>query len=1137
MEISPGLTGIVGPNGCGKSNLVEALKWSMGETSSKRMRGGTGSMEDVIFNGTSARPPRSFSEVTLVLDNNDKSAPESYPEAEIEVTRRIERDKGSSYKINGKSLRARDIQLFYADVQCGAGSPFLISQGKITDIIRAKPSDRRMLLEEAAGITGLYARRHEAELRLRATENNLKRVEDIVGGMDSRLQSLKKQSRQAAKYRNLSNQIREMETMIALLDYRTASEHLLEIERSFTEAESDVAEKMLTVTNLTKTHQTQSEDIPALRQVDAEIGARLQSQQIALQRLEDEEQRLNTAIEETKAQIDQTSSDHTHENETLVENTSIVERLDSEETKIKNDQGQNETIIREKEDNKREREKITNSLESELSQTTEQFANVRARKQSLEGQIESDRIRLQAVRDRMTRTQETLDEKQNLFRNEDRVTPLRDTLNTLEQSSETLRNNLQDVENDLANTRGELDASRETMQMAQRERSRLQAEIDTLKTVLDAYAQGDFKPVLDEIRADEGFETALSKALGDTLMASLEDNAPVTWKTRSIADLPALPDGITALEPHVRAPEQLKLALSQIGVVDNDAAGHNSAAKLKPGQSLVSRDGAYWRWDGLYMQATAADSHAIQLRQKNKFEELSVQLPGIVTKAEDTEKAVQALNNKVNDMQSKRRDLQTSLQSMEQDIRVKRNELNRAIELQADLQAELAKLEEALSAANTESSDLESRIAEETSELSTFDESAIAQQQFDIETLRTKLGEARESLHEAIRELEVAKSEESRRMARLQAIGDERISLQNRNIRARERLSELEERQTSLSEKLSALKKRPAEINELKDGLLSRINEIESEKSIASDKLNVAESDVADTARALRQAESGLSEAKERRASAQATVAARQEYISALKQQIRDQFDMTPEDLMASAPTNLDSAPSLDELRQGREKSLRDRDMIGPVNLQADLEAEELEKQLGDILAEKNELSQAIDELRIGIQKLNREARERLNTAFNLVNGYFMDMFKRLFNGGTAHLALIDSDDPLEAGVEIYAQPPGKALQSLSLLSGGEQTMTALALIFAMFLTNPAPICVMDEVDAPLDDANVDRVCDVLREFADKGETRFVLITHHRLTMARMDRLYGVTMAERGVSQLVSVDLNKQMDFLDEIAA
>lgn len=1137
MEIAPGLTGVVGPNGCGKSNLVEALKWSMGETSAKRMRGGTGSMEDVIFNGTSARPPRSFAEVTIVLDNSDKSAPSAYPDEEIEVTRRIERDKGSSYKISGKPMRARDTQLFYADIQCGAGSPFLISQGKVTTLITSKPADRRMLLEEAAGITGLYARRHEAELRLRATEGNLERLEDIVGGMDSRLQSLKKQSRQAAKYRNLSAQIRQLEVMISALDYRSAAEQLMDIEREFGSLDSDVADKMLTVSNLTKTQETQGDGIPELRQADAEIGARLQAQQIALQRLEDEEQRLSNEIEDTKAQLERTKNDRGHETQTLNENIGIVEKLDAEESVLHTEQEQNSAVLLEKKDQQESREKSVSALETELSTLTEQFADTRARKQSLEQQISVDRNRLVSVQERITRVEGALGEKQAAHRADDRVTPLRSNVEALEQQAAQMRDELQKIETDLAATRGEQDAAREAMQIAQRERSRLQAEIDTLTSIVEAYAQGSFRPVLDDIQADDGFETALSKALGDTLMASLEDDAPVTWNQRSIDNLPALPSGVMAMETHVRAPAQLKLALSQIGVVDGDTQGHEAAKSLKPGQALVSRDGAYWRWDGLYMKATAADRHAIQLKQKNKLADLSKELPGVIAKAETTEASVGVLNTKVDTLQTTRRETQSKLQTTDNDIRIKRNELNHAIEQQADLQAEIAKLEEALSLAKTDAETLDERIVSGTTELDGFDEAAIAKQQDDIEGLRGKLTIGREALHEAIRELEQARQEESRRSARLQAIGDERRSLQNRNIRARERLSELEERETSLVEKLESLKKRPSEIVSAKETLLTRIAEIQAEKSVASDRLALAESELGDSTKALKIAEHELSEARERRAGAQATVAAKQQYMDVLKQQIRDQFDMSPEDLLGNAANDLDGAQPLEELRAIREKSVRDRDMIGPVNLQADIEAEELEKELAAILAERNDLSQAIDELRQGIIKLNREARERLNTAFNLVNAHFQDMFKRLFNGGSAHLALIDSDDPLQAGLEIFAQPPGKALQSLSLLSGGEQTMTALALIFAMFLTNPAPICVMDEVDAPLDDANVDRVCDLLREFADKGDTRFILITHHRLTMARMDRLYGVTMGERGVSQLVSVDLTKQLDFLDDIAA
>ncbi|AGH97968.1 chromosome segregation protein SMC [Micavibrio aeruginosavorus] len=1137
VDIVQGLTGVVGPNGCGKSNLVEAIRWSMGETSSKRMRGGSGSMEDVIFNGTANRPRRSFAEVTVILDNSDRSAPPQYAECdEIEVVRRIERDHGSSYKINGKPVRARDVQLLYADMMSGASSPFLISQGKMTQMITAKPAERRVLLEEAAGITGLYARRHEAELRLRATDNNLKRVEDVLGGMDTRLNSLKKQARQASKYRTLATQIRQLEVMIATLDYRNAYSQLREIERVYGEAESLVAERLLVVTGLTETQNSQSQDLPDLRMKDAEFAASLQTQKLALQRLEDEEQRLSNEIRESKAQLDQAQLDHAHETTTLTENTTIIERLDAEEATLKADHENEGAKLQEKEAQKDARDAEVSRLEEKLQTLTEQFADVRARRQSLENQINADRNRLEQLRDRLARVETQLAEKQETLRAGDQATPLREALEILEKTAETLRAAMQSLESNLTESRSKLDTTRETFQQKQREKGKLDAEIATLTEIVEAYAEGNFKPVLEDISADEGFETALSKALGDALMASLDESAPVVWKIRNVTDLPALPAGMSALEPHIKAPAAVKLALSQIGVVESEDEGHAISQQLKPGQALVSRDGAYWRWDGLYMKATAADRHAIQLKQKNRLAELVVMVAPLEAELAAAKIAFEEVQAKVETLQTERRETQNTLQSTDQDIRIKRSELNRAIESQSALQAELAKLEEALSQARIDSEALEQRVAENASELDTFDEVAMAAQQEEIETLRAELVTARESMHDAIRELEQVRQEHARRASRLQAIEYERTSLQNRCARATERLAELSEREQTLTQKIESLQQRPGEIRDIKERLLSRIAEIESEKSVISDQLAAAESDLNDTNKALKSAENDLTEAKERRAHAQATVAARQQQIETIIQQIRDQFDMTPEELSTQAEIDPENPPVLEQMRHEREKAVRDRDMIGPVNLRADVEAEELETELGTMLKERDDLAQAIDELRSAINTLNKEARERLNTAFNQVNTYFQQMFTRLFGGGSAHLSLIEADDPLQAGLEIFAQPPGKVLQSLTLLSGGEQTLTATALIFAIFMTNPSPICVLDEVDAPLDDANVDRFCDVLTEFAAKGETRFILITHHRLTMARMDRLYGVTMAERGVSQLVSVDLNKQLDFLDEAA-
>ena len=601
----------------------------------------------------------------------------------------------------------------------------------------------------------------------------------------------------------------------------------------------------------------------------------------------------------------------------------------------------------------------------------------------------------------------------------------------------------------------------------------------------------------------------------------------------TIADLPSLPYGATTLEPHVKAPSALKLALSQIGVVDNAEQGKELARQLKPGQSLVSREGAYWRWDGLHIKAEAADRHAIQLKQKNQLADLQTRLPGVESALEEARIILADAETVLSTAQDELKEARTVQNQAEYSLRDRRINLNRSVEAQASRQAELGRLEEALMIAENDIRGLEDAVTVSRKELEAFDDATLADRQQKVDSAREKLTIARTKLQEAISDLEIVRQDQNRRKGRLHAIADERVNLANRCIRAKERLRELDERQEQLSAKIAELVERPSEIRKDSEGLLTIISEIEAEKSVVADKLATLEAELNDTNKGLKEAEAALSEVREARAHAMATISERQTHLEEVKGHIQEQFNMSPEELSTEASLDPENLPNLDELKAQREKDVRSRDMIGAVNLRADQEAEDMEKELSTIFTERDDLMQAIAELRNGIQMLNKEARERLTKAFDDVNHHFKDMFTRLFKGGQAHLKMIDSDDPLEAGLEIFAQPPGKALQSLSLLSGGEQTLTAVALIFAMFLTSPAPICVLDEVDAPLDDANVDRFCDVLQEFAARGETRFLVITHHRLTMARMDRLYGVTMTERGVSQLVSVDMNQQLDFLE----
>lgn len=1134
MEIGPGLTGIVGPNGCGKSNLVEALRWSMGESSAKRMRGGGSSMEDVIFNGTEKRPARNMAEVSVLLDNSKRSVPAPYNDFdEIEVVRKIERDKGSSYRINGKNVRARDVQMLYADILSGANSPYLVSQGKISNIIQARPHERRGILEEAAGITGLYARRHEAELRLRATDNNLSRLEDLSGEMESRLQYLKKQARQAAKYRDLSTRIRELEKLIAALDYHMAFEALKKTETIFGEAEKRVAEHMVTVTQLNKTQTTQSQDLPDLRQKDAELAAALQTMKLNLQRLEDEGEQLDQNIKDSTDQLSQIERDRGHERETLEENKKLIERLDGEASGL---HGKSEDAEKDLADKDEKRELLAvavKELEGQYTSLKEDNAANHARKQSAEQKLEDDETRYNQLKERLVQLRALLDEKTKQKEHDSPATALKEDIVQMESEGSKLRETIARTQTLEQEAYEAIEKQRKIVQELQTQKSKIETEINTLESIINVKDQKNHTPILDQVKTDSGFETALSRALGDTLMGSEDEQADIVWNAITLSDLPPLPKEAVALSGHVKGPKVLQAALSQIGFVSDVSAAAKLSKELKPGQSLVCADGAYWRWDGYHMKASAADRHAEHLKQKNRLDDLSKDLPQAEKAIEAAQKKLDVCENDYQSIKAQLTDARQKLELNDNTLREKRSAYEAEQERLSDHRTELAKLEEALSLAEGDLKVLENQVKDDQAALEQFDDAALEAKQTEINAIQSKLETEKEKYQDALRDYEISRQDYTRRNARLQAIADERINLLNRNIRASEHLKELDSREEMLKQRIEELQKRPGHIKTDSEKLLTAIAEKETEKATVSDKLAVCENELGDTTKALKEAEGYLGQAREDRAHAQATADERGRHLNGTKLYIEEHFDLSPEKLMAEISVDFENPPALGDLKHEREKAVRDRDQIGPVNLRAEEEVTELESDLGGILHEKADLVEAVAELRQGIEKLNVEARERLNATFDLVNGHFREMFTRLFNGGKAHLALIESDDPLEAGLEIFAQPPGKALQSLTLLSGGEQTLTALALLFAMFLTNSAPICVLDEVDAPLDDANVDRVCDMLEEFAERGETRFLVITHHRLTMARVDRLYGVTMSEKGVSQLVSVDLNQQLDFLE----
>ncbi len=1135
LDIEPGLTGIVGPNGCGKSNLVEAMRWVMGENSAKRMRGE--GMDDVIFAGTSGRPARSLAEVSLLLDNSSKNAPPQYHSCEeIEVTRKISREQGSTYRINGRVVRAQDVQVLFADILSGSNSPALVSQGQITRLISSRPVERRLLLEESAGIGGLYARRHEAELRLKAADSNLLRLDDITGSMEKRLAELKKQVRQASRYRNVSSQIRQMEVTVAWLEWRTLKEKLAKAISDLGGIESAVAVRTLNVVHLTKAQNEVTRVLPELRQEDAAASAKLQNLRLALQRMEDEVRQVETLLADTSSQLQQARNDRQHEIQTQEDNARQLARMDDEQKLILTSQDKEAAELEEKQKIRDELEARVNQMEEVYSTMMEKAAYLRAGKENVSLQLKQHTAQFENVENRKVQTERLLADKQQELKTGNNP----DELSRQISECEALLNNnkkMQDkLQTDIEELRIEHASSQSALAEAEKVKANILTEINTIQGFLELGNDDSFRQVLDDIAVIEGFETALSKSLGDALSASIDPAAPKVWQDPSEVVLPPLPKGCKSLAETIKStPECLKPAMLMVGVIDDASDGETLRKSLQPGQSLVSRDGALWRWDGLHVKASSIDGNAIRLQQKNRLAELNHKIPSIEASLIKAKELHDQNSQSLDDSTSRLRSEKLEAEKLESSITRLRRDLEKAIHQRSISEKELARLTEALENHKAEKQRLSGLVSQSREELARLEKEGVEDKYEKIESIKSSLLETRDSLRSTIRSCDLGKQRQETRKARLHALADERVNLQNRTIRSREWVKTLEERETTLVARLEELQGRPQEIRKGHQELLELIAEAQTRRDRLSRDLAQKEDEAGQVAKQLRKAENDLAAIREERASVQATVSAGNQRLEEIRASIEAKFEMQPQDLAAHTglETEKISDKDIEDLRERRERLVRERESIGPVNLRAETEANELESELAKLVSERNDLLQAIAELREGIRKLNAEARERLLAAFEHVNSHFGGLFSRLFNGGNAHLSLIDAEDPLEAGLEVFVQPPGKTLQSISLMSGGEQALASAAMVFAMFLTNPSPICVLDEIDAPLDDANVDRLCDLLEEIAEAGKTRFLVITHHRLTMARMDRLYGVTMAEKGISQLVSVDLQGSFEFLE----
>lgn len=1108
LRIEPGLTGIVGPNGCGKSNLLEALRWAMGENSAKSMRGA--GMEDVIFAGTATRPARDFAEVSILAEQAGGD-----DDGELEVVRRIERGAGSAYRINGRDVRAKDVALAFADAATGAHSPALVSQGRIGAIIQAKPGERRAMLEEAAGIAGLHVRRKDAEQKLRATEANLARLDEVIGDQESRAAQLRRQARQAERYRELSDRIRTAEGRMIFARWREAAAAADAAKKEAQAAEAVVAQRTAENEAAIAEQQAAAQALAGARAAALAVRDRATDAMHRLATLRSERAGVERRINELKDAERRLVEDRSREGALARDAAEALARLAEEAQALDSRIAEAAARMPGLDAALADAERAARDAEVALAQALAAQAAEAAEARVAEAALAAARTRAErAARDKARADAElhALADPEPLEAEKLRAGDARDA--ALRQA-EAAREGLARAD------AGER-AAIESRDRAQAARSAAHAELTQLDSEAAALARAtrpsDKDRLLDKLRVDAGYERALAAALGDDLEAGLDPKAERHWAgAEPRPEDPPAPAGTTPLAAHVTAPPALARRLAQILVAEAD-----SGQPLAVGQRLVTLGGVLRRWDG-YVARSGGAAAAERLERVNRLAAIEKARPAAVRAVDAADAELARIDAAIAEARRAAADSRRLLDHAENAGREAVRAEDRATAQLERLEAQRADLEGRVRRVAAEQEEAAAELARaEAARAALPDGSAtrarVAALSGEAEQRRAAAATARAERGGLEREISGARE-------RRAAADAESRGWKSRAGEAARRSAEMDKRALQLAEESESLAGRPAQLDAQVAAAESASETARSDSSAALAVEEQAESALRATEVNIRIATESLAHARELRAGAVARAENQEARRIEMGRLSGERFECPPPLIPERARFDADTVRTPQDESAAHDRLSAERERIGPVNLVAESELAELEAAFTTNARERDELAQAVNRLRGSIGTLNREGRQRLLAAFEAVDQHFRRLFTTLFNGGQAHLALVDSDDPLEAGLEIMAQPPGKKLQSLTLLSGGEQALTAVALIFALFLTNPAPICVLDEVDAPLDDANIDRFCDLLEAMTRETATRYLIVTHNAATMSRMHRLFGVTMVERGVSRLVSVDL------------
>ncbi|MDX5930826.1 chromosome segregation protein SMC [Acidiphilium acidophilum] len=1136
IEILPGLTGIVGPNGCGKSNIVDALRWAMGESSAKSMRGGE--MDDVIFAGTLSRPARSIAEVSISLTETAGLAPAPFQaEAELEISRRIERGSGSTYRVNRRETRARDVATLLADLAAGARNSAMISQGRVSALVSARPDERRMILEEAAGISGLHARRHEAELKLRATEDNLSRADDLRTQQETHLTALRAQAAQAHRYRVLSTEIRNAEAEYLTTERLIAEQRRQQARRDLEAAKAAVIEAQARKDAALAAEIARNDDVPALRLRESEARTALERTRIHFEQIETEIARVQSLRIESQRRLESLLRDQDHAERARADAEAAQTRLEREEQHLTALENATPQQIDSARAAAASASAALERAEAQVQTATDAAAHFAASRQAVTSRLALTRekaaqakLRANQAAEAHRRAQSELVAPEQLARAAAERERAETVLLAAEQALDLCQTILDAAELTRAKAAEAATAARAGAIAADASLATVRIEAEALTKLLARKFSEENDPVLDRIKVPPGYETALGAAMQNELAVGTRAEAARRWR-----QLPPIESQhcFEPLSTVIQGPPELARALDHILLLPDGDDGNAQQSRLAPGETLVSKQGEVWRWDGFTARSGAPGEAGMRLAQRNRLAALQDDLTTATAHAaacrtglRDTEAAESAARRAEDEARRQRKTTEAEIdraRNAKRTLTEAAAHLDAQAERQATRAAGAAEANARFAAEYTEIAQQLADVQAESDALGDPRDTAAA-----LDTARHAMQEARRAEAASRKQLDQLVTEAEQRKRRLELVGRERADWQERSRDIAFRLTDLAARITEAKAALAAL---PDDLlsGQARDAARAATEEAQSAHRTAKTDLANAERDHQLSTAAAREAEQAVATTREALIAAESSLREADFAWGSIAERMLERLGVAPVLPSIENPTQQNA----DRARRRFERLTREREEIGPVNLRADMEVSEIETRLAAIESERAELSTAIAKLRGSIGNLNHEGRERLSAVFTEIDRHFQSLFSRMFGGGRAHLALTGSDDPLQAGLEIFAEPPGKKLATLSLLSGGEQALTALSLIFAVFRCNPAPFSVLDEVDAPLDDANVDRFCTLLDDMSRETGTRFLVVTHHHHTMARMDRLYGVTMQERGISRILSVDLGTAASFAE----